>query len=202
MPITTEEVPPVFQNNPGKTAEFVKLSEHPYTKDKGHASCPECRRMGLTKNISNTDEEDKLCPMHRIAIEFANKVRRERRKAKERYIKDKTNRFIPEEGLVMQSSKVKSGKVRIYRKSIRDITGHFTELELKELAVDIRQLIKSCQYVSETRLDPSSHNYQDKLNRGVTYYRYYKVVYHGYNLRINMELRDNEEVPYAINLIK
>lgn len=71
VPITTEEVSPVFQNNPGKTAEFVKLSEHPYTKNQGHASCPECRRMGLTKNISNTDEEDKLCPMHRIAIEEA-----------------------------------------------------------------------------------------------------------------------------------
>lgn len=32
-PVPGEElVPPVFQNNPGKTAEFVKLDEHPYIK--------------------------------------------------------------------------------------------------------------------------------------------------------------------------
>lgn len=63
VPITTEEVPPVFQNNPGKTAEFVKLSEHPYLKDKGHATCPECRRQGLTSGGTG----DELCQMHQQA---------------------------------------------------------------------------------------------------------------------------------------
>ncbi|MBR8785081.1 hypothetical protein IX308_001276 [Porphyromonas levii] len=65
VPITTEEVPPVFQNNPGKTAEFVKLSEHPYTKNQGHASCPECRRQGLVSSGSG----DELCQMHKKAWE-------------------------------------------------------------------------------------------------------------------------------------
>lgn len=33
-PVPGEEyVPPVFQNNPGKTAEFVNIDEHPYKKD-------------------------------------------------------------------------------------------------------------------------------------------------------------------------
>lgn len=66
VPKITQMVPPTFQNNPGKTADFVKLSEHPYLKGKGVATCPECRRQGFTKNISNADDFDQLCPAHRM----------------------------------------------------------------------------------------------------------------------------------------
>lgn len=72
VPSTTEEVPPVFRNNPGKTAEFVKLSEHPYLKNQGHATCPECRRMGLvaSDDINNADSVldrgSQYCITHRF----------------------------------------------------------------------------------------------------------------------------------------
>lgn len=55
-------VPPTFQNNPGKTAEFVKLNEHPYLKGKGVPSCPECRRQGLVADGTGNE----LCQMHKL----------------------------------------------------------------------------------------------------------------------------------------
>ncbi|MDN4755021.1 DUF935 family protein, partial [Porphyromonadaceae bacterium W3.11] len=65
VPKITQMIPPTFQNNPGKTAEFVKLNEHPYLKGKGVATCPECRRQGLVSSGSG----DELCQMHQQARE-------------------------------------------------------------------------------------------------------------------------------------
>lgn len=61
-------VPPAFQNNAGKSAEFIKLSEHPYLKDKGSPTCPECRRQGLVGKTKLRDEEAKLCQEHWLAL--------------------------------------------------------------------------------------------------------------------------------------
>lgn len=65
------EIPPVFRNNPGKTGEFVKLSEHPYLKGKGDPNCPECRRQGLASGkVDNADafidRGSKYCIAHRF----------------------------------------------------------------------------------------------------------------------------------------
>ncbi len=59
-PVPGEEfVPPVFQNNPGKTAEFVKLKEHPYIK----GVCPyfnTClRRKPATQELAQRQLLDK-----------------------------------------------------------------------------------------------------------------------------------------------
>lgn len=59
--------PPTFQNNPGKTAEFVKLNKHPYLKGKGVPTCPECRRQGLVKRTRSESGEEMLCLMHQRA---------------------------------------------------------------------------------------------------------------------------------------
>ena len=71
VPKITQIVPPTFQNNPGKTAEFVKLNEHPYLKGKGVATCPECRRQGLvSKKVDNADafidRGSEYCITHRF----------------------------------------------------------------------------------------------------------------------------------------
>lgn len=75
--------PSTFQNNAGKTAEFVKLREHPYLKGKGLPTCPECRRQGLTGNTQLKDEESQLCPMHKLARELEKQKEDSRRVQKE-----------------------------------------------------------------------------------------------------------------------
>lgn len=62
-----ETVDPSFANNPGKTATPFKLSEHPYLKNQGVATCPECRRLGIIPNANLADEDSRLCPMHMVA---------------------------------------------------------------------------------------------------------------------------------------
>lgn len=65
-----DDIAPTFRNNPGKTAEFVKLKEHPFLRGKGFPSCPECRRMGIAGKTKLNDEkqDNELCPMHRRAL--------------------------------------------------------------------------------------------------------------------------------------
>lgn len=65
VPSEEHDTPPVFKNNPGKTAEFIRLNKHPYLKDKGVHTCPECRRQGLV--VDGTGNE--LCQMHLQARE-------------------------------------------------------------------------------------------------------------------------------------
>lgn len=64
---TEETVDPAFANNPGKTATPFKLSEHPYLKNQGVATCPECRKLGIIADINSADEEGGLCPRHQKA---------------------------------------------------------------------------------------------------------------------------------------
>lgn len=66
-----EAMPSTLRQNPGKTASPLKLSEHPYLKGQGLPTCPECRRQGLVSSTELSDEEDRLCPMHRMAREAA-----------------------------------------------------------------------------------------------------------------------------------
>lgn len=89
----------MFQNNPGKTAEFVKLSEHPYTKNQGHASCPECRRQGLASGGTG----DELCQMHKRAEQYTDlaKLIKDRKQKHEELIKNsdyKNVEFNPNNG--------------------------------------------------------------------------------------------------------
>lgn len=75
--------PPTFQNNPGKTAEFVKLREHPYLRGKGTPTCPECRRQGLTGDTQLKDDDSQLCPMHKLAKELEKQKEDSKRVQKE-----------------------------------------------------------------------------------------------------------------------
>ncbi|MBR8773615.1 hypothetical protein IX306_000728 [Porphyromonas levii] len=70
-------MPSVLRQNPGKSASPFKLSEHPYLKGKGEATCPECRRQGLASGGSG----DELCLMHQQAR--LRVVRESREKTKE-----------------------------------------------------------------------------------------------------------------------
>ena len=105
-------------------------------------------------------------------------------------------------GLVLDLDNLVSRKVRIYRSSVKSIYDRFTELHLKEIARDIVKIMKSAQYIGSASLDSTAENYEKKYNRGVRGYVYYKVEYKGLALRLNMEIINNEEIPYMVNIIK
>ncbi|HBX44467.1 MAG TPA: hypothetical protein DEG28_01040 [Porphyromonadaceae bacterium] len=168
-----EFVPPEFQNNPGKTAEFVKISNTPY--------------------FSETADE-----IRDEVIEFAKQYRR---RQKDREIKEWTKKHIPQFGIQLQKENFKTGQVLVTKRAIKSITGHFTELHMKELAKDIFQIIDRAQFLSEAALNIESPNYASKKRRGVEKYYYYKLYFKGVNLRLNTEVINGVEQPYAINII-
>lgn len=85
-----EAMPTALRQNPGKTASPLKLSEHPYLKGQGLPTCPECRRQGLVSSAELSDEEGKLCPMHRMAKAAADRraLVEERRRLYDRLRRD------------------------------------------------------------------------------------------------------------------
>lgn len=92
VPDDTGNVHPTFQNNVGKSAEFIKLSEHPYLKGKGSHTCPECRRQGLTGGKMDNadafiDRGSEYCITHRF-VYLAN-LKGYAKKVLETYKKDK-----------------------------------------------------------------------------------------------------------------
>ncbi|MDY3100939.1 MAG: hypothetical protein SOW44_06320 [Porphyromonas sp.] len=108
---------------------------------------------------------------------------------------------IPEHTGKLLKFEGKKPPIRIMRRSIRNVAEHFTEIELKEMAKDLELLCKRSQHIRETVLDKSSHNYEKKVERGVTGYAYHKVEYRGLSLRLNFEIIKGEYIPYAINII-
>ena len=114
VPAVEDPKNPVFRNNPGKTAQFIKLAEHPYVK----GNCPyvgNCSRQSLSYppseaqhllyppsegagggkvnlTLSNTDrpyrEQCKICELAKTW--YANQLRiEENRKTYEELLKDK-----------------------------------------------------------------------------------------------------------------
>lgn len=70
-PVPDEEdtpVEPTFAQNPGRTASPLKLSEHPYLRDKGDPSCPLCRLEGLIGTTLSSSGTDHLCKRHALAL--------------------------------------------------------------------------------------------------------------------------------------
>lgn len=61
-------VEPTFAQNPGRTASPLKLSEHPYLRDKGDPSCPLCRLEGLIGTTLSSSGTDHLCKRHALAL--------------------------------------------------------------------------------------------------------------------------------------
>ncbi len=56
-------------SNPAKSGSVFDLKQHPYTHNAGIPTCPECRRQGLLSRSRLSDDEEQLCPMHRLAKE-------------------------------------------------------------------------------------------------------------------------------------
>lgn len=124
-PVPGEEfVPPVFQNNPGKTAEFVNLKEHPYIK----GVCPysnTCLRHNYT-GAPKTALDDKIdrtnppvipqCGICEIAKNYTRNLKRigENRKKYEGLNKEWEKIFFNEENggyLAIHKSRLAHSKI-------------------------------------------------------------------------------------------
>ena len=151
--------------------------------------------------LSSSDDEEQLCPMHKMAKEKIDEIKRKRARLKEKDMKEWAKKHIPVEGSLYHL-KGKRRNIRVMRRSVRSIAEHFTELHLKEIAREVAKLCERGRFLEEVELDPYSHNYEKKYNRGVSGYVYYKVEYKGLALRLNMEIINNEEIPYMVNIIK
>lgn len=207
-PVPGEEfVSPVFSNNPGKTAEFVNLEEHPYIK----GVCPyfsTCQRrtgqIPFRLADNNSDSNPPIIPQCQIcelAADAQKRVIIERRKLKDKEIKEWAKRNIPRYGIQITKSNFKTGNVFVSRKSVKNISGHFTELYLKDMSKDIFTILNKAQFISDSELDPKSANFEAKRRRGVKKYCYYKLFHNGLNVRLNTEVINGVEHPYALNII-
>lgn len=69
-PIAPKDKPKAgLGSNPAKSGSVFDLKQHPYTHNAGIPTCPECRRQGLVSRSRLSDDEEQLCPMHRLAKE-------------------------------------------------------------------------------------------------------------------------------------
>lgn len=201
-------VNPVFKNNPGKTAQMINMKEHPYIK----GVCPyfdKCKRRTSGGNFKSllqlSDEENPpvipQCGICKMAADAEERARKKRRKLKDKEIREWAKENIPEYGLRIEADNFVSGEIHVNRRSVNDIASHFTENHLKDLSKDIHVIIKKAQFLTEAGLNPERHNYINKVNRGVTGYRYYKLFHNGLNLRLNVEIRNGKEHVYMLNII-
>jgi len=85
VPQGGQPVNPVFDNNPGKTAEFINTAEHPYVK----GVCPifnTCQyRKDGTLTLSDTPPNRPECKMCLLAIAYGKKIRKEQEAVRKWY---------------------------------------------------------------------------------------------------------------------
>jgi SPP1 gp7 family putative phage head morphogenesis protein len=125
--------------------------------------------------------------------------RKEKDKEVQRWAKDN----IPEQGLVLKLSNFKSGSAILGRSNIRNISSHFTDPEMKEMATDIITIVKKSKYYNYEPLYEANDNNEEKIERkrlrGVTGYNYYLFDWRGQQYRLNVEIIDGKEYPYMVN---
>ncbi len=135
------------------------------------------------------------------ALKQTKRLQKEKRKVKDKEIKQWAFDNINEKGNLLVKKNFITQKVVLQRGKIRSIGNHFTENRLKDFAKDIYQVIDKAQYITDAPLSPESHNYEKKKRQGVEKFTYYKLFHKGENLRLNCEVIDGKEYPYAINII-
>lgn len=145
--------------------------------------------------------EDERCKALKEIEEKAEKLKKERRKAKDKELKEWIQDNIKEAGNEMFREKFITQFIILKRSKLNNIVGHFTENRLKELVKDIHTIIDKAQYITRAPINPESHNYDKKVRQGVEGFTYYKLFHKGENIRLNCEIINGKEYPYSINII-
>lgn len=149
--------------------------------------------------------DDEACRAKKVIDENVRKELSAARKAKDKELNEWVKNNVPEGGKITSAPTLKTGKLKTSRSSYYSIIDHLSDPQLKELAKDIPQIIKTLSkdaYMGNEILNETKPNYIKKKARKVVEYYYYQFEKNGIKLRLNMEVINYEfEQPYAINLL-
>lgn len=208
MPEDGEPVDPVFDNNPGKTAEIVNMQEHPYVKGvcKVYATCP------FRKSLNLADAPNKpecgICKWVQVhSLTWERKIALDRKVA-EKVIKNWATTIERE----IKSSSLKSKTLKLSINSVNRFVGHGRTSEEKLIITSLPENIDNLKQPKYSKLgqgknmnDPKDRkNIQNKRKRGVTWYFTYTYEFMGKTWIIGMEIINNGqyEQPYFIKPLK
>lgn len=200
-----ELVLPVFAGNPGETAEFVNLKEHPYVK----GVCPYFNKRTESKGHAELANKPKHndCRACILAKEYHKERQRQLRKQAEKEVKEWFNEKLKKQKYLSLNEPKFRYEVQIDRTSIKELLGHITSPEHKIIVKDIENVLSDAIYQEgndkELDLSKPNKNLIKKMKRGVIYYRYYTSEWKGFVVKIAMEVnKRNIEQPYSFTLLK
>jgi len=201
-----EEVPPVFANNPGKTAEFINLKEHPMVKGV-------CKNFAGCKTMLNLADkplrpECGICEWVKIHnLTWEKKIELSRKEA-ELVIKDWSKSVERD----IKSDSLKTKVLKLSAKSIERFVGHGVNVEQKLIITTIPDNVKLLKFYKQSKLgavkdlsrEKDKKNLENKIKRGVTGYNLYYYKYKEKEWLIGMEIinKGQFEQPYFIKPYK
>ena len=210
-PVTTapgwdSPVIPVFANNPGKTAEFINLKEHPMVKK----ACPNFGGCKTRLNLADkpTNPECMICLWVKAQnLTWEKKIMLSKKEA-EAVIKD----WVKTVERVVESKALKTRLMKLSGKSIDRYVGHGRNAEEKLIITTLPDNIEKLKNPKYTKLGVGkdlsnpidAKNVVNKRKRGVTGYNVYEYEYNGKWWAVGMEVINNGqyEQPYFIKPLK
>ncbi len=188
----------MFRFNPGKEKKIFPPSNSYKPKFCSNGKTT----LSLNTNTLFLSLEDERCRAEQIINQEAERLKKERRKLKDKELKEWTKQHIPEDtGLIIKGKQFKNGELIINRKGAKGIYSHFTETHLKDLVKDIVQIANKGQFKLEAPINRDAHNYDSKKRAGFEAFRYYSSQHKGYNLRVNTAIIGGVEKIYSLSVI-
>ena len=180
--------------NPGKTLKLFP-SQHPYLP-KGCDGCEARTQFSYTRRDNYRDE----CLVCHNALEIClnNSIQR---------LNEWKQTIDARQGLSITSDAIKTGKLLVLRKSVRDTIGHTRDINVIDYLPSIEQNIGTWQYIGwkevvpDTRTDPATgttrtlHNHTE-----AAFFLYYKLDINGrtYYANVIAHKHHKSEVLYCI----
>ena len=184
----------IFRYNPGKTLKLFP-PQHPYLP-KGCDGCEARTQFSYTRR-DNYRDECLVCHNAR-EICLSNSIQR---------LNEWKQTIDARQGLSITSDAIKTGKLLILRKSVRDTIGHTRDINVRDYLPSIEQNIGTWQYIGwkevvpDTRTDLATgttrtlHNHTE-----AAFFLYYKLDINGrtYYANVIAHKRKKSEVLYCI----
>jgi len=193
---------PVFRNNPGKTARFLNLKEHPYAK----GVCPyvnDCLRQKLNLADHPYREACKICLLAKAW--HAQQLEWEQKKA----MAPKDVSQVVKQSLFRKSIDLPTVNNHTTGRMIFSSRGlsaflagkHSPTSENKWILYEMAKNPNKIKYDDFYPLDMSRPNIQKKIDAGFTGYNHYFFTYDGKTWRIGAAIIYNRyEIPYFITI--
>ena len=165
-----DHVDPVFQNNPGKTAEFVNMKEHPYIK----GVCPyfnSCKRKNygsqLKLDLADTENPPVIpqCEICKLAATYQKKTAA----AKKREAIVKSMEVLLKKNVIRQVGGSKSIKIKFSKKGNSHLADDLLNVKLfpKKDAAKLGDLLRDAEFVRSRKL------YKKRSDDIVLFYYFY-----------------------------